>query len=628
MSKSSVQTAKSSDLTFVTLIIIALLTYFVPQAWLNYTVNLQSALLYLASILLLIYLLITIIRRKKIKVSISPLAIPLFLLAALTYFSAFVQNVANPEIALFDIAGQIVGFCCLGIAGSILIKKNNGQVVINWLIGFAGLASIMSFLALLNSFASFLPTWFTGVFYFPFLLNLSLILIGIAAISANFFQKEKFKKSQLVFLPLIIVGLVSTVILYYRLQPVEVPPLATSVEVAKAALVNPQQSGFNLFAFFFGGQYPTYRDAWLSLKPLSYNQSINWQTTYTQAFNLPLTIVSLFGVATLSCWLYLVIRTLMLSLKKTENNYLLFILFISFVIQFFTPIYPLVLIIQAILISFATNRNRQITINLSLPTTVINKEGKEEVVVRDRGRILFTIFVVGLIIVLGTCIIRTTRYYLGYFYYARALNETDDLQSFSQDVERAVQIAPFIDTFHQAKAISYLEMMLADVAQDTAQLNLAGQKEFAQAAINEAQTAISVNPQGATNYYLLAQIYQELIPYTDTATIQTLTSFAIQNYALAITKQLTSPDPYLSLARFYQDQGELDQALTIYQQALALKPDYLLTTYNLAVFYQQQGNFESARQYFQQALELLDANDANFQLYQAQINQQLSGLTN
>jgi Tfp pilus assembly protein PilF len=61
---------------------------------------------------------------------------------------------------------------------------------------------------------------------------------------------------------------------------------------------------------------------------------------------------------------------------------------------------------------------------------------------------------------------------------------------------------------------------------------------------------------------------------------------------------------YRSLGLQLQNKGELDQALSFYQKALALDPSYPVVINDLGVIYERQGFNELAKEYFQKAITI------------------------
>ncbi len=591
----------SSIFTVISLVSAGILIYFLPPFFSIYPASLANLVLFLCTLLICLFFCLILIRRKNLHFSITPLAKNLSILLFLTFISIIFNHFFYPEKTLLSFGGFFISFCLIGIFASTLISSKSNQKVILGLLLSASLASFLSLLALLNYFYHFLPPVILTNFNFPILLNLNLIFLGLASIFSHFFKKAKFKTSHLFFLPLIVLGFLATVFLHFNLSSIEVPTFFLSWQVAIAS------STENIRNFLIGNQAQTYADI--------YNLYQNTQT-FQQAFNLPLTFTTLFGFLPTFAWLALVIKTALLAFQKTEeNNYLFFILLVSFVVQLFTPIYPLILLIQAIIIAFATNKKRQTLIKFNFSTLFTHENGQQQIEHKDHSH-LFSYCLAGFFLLLTSfATLRLSQSYLGYFYHHLSVSDSTSLNNFYQKSLKAVAVAPFIDTFNRYAAIANLEMMINNVVNDAEkqQSNLQQQALLAEKAEKYAQKAIVIEPSSATNYLTLAAIYQEISLYVDTQSSNELSNRIISNYAEAVSLQPYNPEIYLSWANFYQSRNNYKDALTLYQQALTLDQQNLLTYYGLATLYHQKGDLELAKSSYQNALNLLDPNSSNYQ---------------
>jgi len=79
---------------------------------------------------------------------------------------------------------------------------------------------------------------------------------------------------------------------------------------------------------------------------------------------------------------------------------------------------------------------------------------------------------------------------------------------------------------------------------------------------------------------------------------------AITCYQQAIKIKPDYVDAYYNLGNALQQQGQLEKAITCYQQAIKIKPDHVNAHSNLGNALQQQGKLEQAIQSYQKALEI------------------------
>ena len=620
-SKTSATTSISSGLTVIVLSLSTLVLLFIPTFFTTFPADLKNLTLFLTSLLVFLFFIITLIRRRQLYLNLSPLTGSLTLLAFLLLFSVLTNTFLYPAASLLSFAGLYLSFVVISIFASHLIKINNNQILTTSLIYLATYTSLLSIIIFANSYFHFLSGDLTSALFQP-LLAISLIFLGLSAISAQFFKKNKFKKQQLFFLPVLLAGLFFSFYLHLR-QPSTTPSFAESLTVLTNQLTH--DSRLHWRTILLGSRAADYQDLYSQYHSDNYDPN-----TYSQSASTPLTLTSLYGGLVLLAWLFLVIQTTWLCFSPAEKNkHLYFILLTSFIVQLFTPIYPLVLLLQAIIIAFATNKNKKTLFDFNFATILDQKEG-QKIQHRDHSfTVRLTLIIVGFV-----CLIYTTyslfQVYRAYYHHRLALQavNTQDSTAFLTHTDTAVKLAPGIDTFQQYATIANLEQMLSlintdvDLTQQEDMVNL-----YYQQALDHARTAIAIAPLHAANYITLAQTYQAIYPYLQADSLDVPNQQILSAYAQALLLQPTNPDYLLALGGFYQSISDLDSALTLYQQALALHPDYLLTNFQLALLYEQKGDTGLAFTYYQNAANLLDSNSPNYQENQALINQRLSALS-
>lgn len=122
-----------------------------------------------------------------------------------------------------------------------------------------------------------------------------------------------------------------------------------------------------------------------------------------------------------------------------------------------------------------------------------------------------------------------------------------------------------------------------------------------QAAINEGKAAVALNPQKAQNWENLASIYRSVINISQQADL-----WAISSYQRAIVLDPQNPFYRLSLGGLYYSLNNFEEAGKLFEQAIALKPDWPNAHYNLAWADYQRGNYKRAVSEMENTLSLLD----------------------
>jgi len=499
---------------------------------------------------------------------------------------------------------------------SILVKLDNSQTAIRATLTISVISALATVLATINNYIHILPENISGIMYTPGL-NLSLMFIALAAIGANFFKKSKFKTSHLVCLPIIILGLLSS--LYLDIQNADTSPSFIG-SISTAARQITSTGHVDTKTLFFGSQAQIYADIY---DQYSADTNPAHLGAYNQSNTAVLTIFSLYGGLCALAWLLIVIRTIILCFSSKEaNRDLYFVLLVSFFVQLFTAIHPLILMIQVILITFATNKNRQILFNLNM-STFSSQNNTQKVENRDNSRLFITSFSSLASILLIFLTFKLIRNYQGFMLHEQSLASIleDNLDDYLEKAQAAVKVAPDIDAFNRDAAIANVELMLSSIQNDA---NNEGASEQAlsyyETATKYAQKAIDIEPTHATNHYVYAQILQEAYHYLSSeADLTTQASKINTAYATAALYQPSNPDILLGLGGFHQSVGQYDAALDIYQSALKINPESAQANYQLATLYEQQNEVEQAKTAYTNTLRLLDAESQDYQDVQAKL---------
>lgn len=122
-----------------------------------------------------------------------------------------------------------------------------------------------------------------------------------------------------------------------------------------------------------------------------------------------------------------------------------------------------------------------------------------------------------------------------------------------------------------------------------------------QTAINEAKSAVALNPQSSQNWTNLAEIYTRIVNIAQDAS-----GWAISSYQQAITLDPRNPSIRFDLGSLYYSIGEYETAQRLFEQAVSLKSDWPNARYNLAWSYYQNESFDQAYIQMKIASELVD----------------------
>ncbi len=110
-----------------------------------------------------------------------------------------------------------------------------------------------------------------------------------------------------------------------------------------------------------------------------------------------------------------------------------------------------------------------------------------------------------------------------------------------------------------------------------------------QQAINEAKSAVALNPLRAGNWESLGQVYRAIAPLAKGAD-----DFAIQSYRQAIVLDPVNPQLRVALGGLYFAKGDYENAVRVFELAVAAKPNHANARYNLAVALEQDKKIDRA----------------------------------
>jgi len=122
-----------------------------------------------------------------------------------------------------------------------------------------------------------------------------------------------------------------------------------------------------------------------------------------------------------------------------------------------------------------------------------------------------------------------------------------------------------------------------------------------QAAIDEAKAVVSLNPNKATNWELLATIYRSIV-----GVVQGADTWTVSAYQRAIVLDPQNPSYRVALGGVLYGFKQYDDASRLFEQAVTLKPDWPNALYNYAWSLEQKGDYANAATVMQSCVALLN----------------------
>lgn len=182
-----------------------------------------------------------------------------------------------------------------------------------------------------------------------------------------------------------------------------------------------------------------------------------------------------------------------------------------------------------------------------------------------------------------------------------------------QEQARAISTFPYRDGFYRVFSQTNLALAntLASQSPRGSSPSAAVQQNITtliQQSINAARAATTVAPQSYSNWQNLSSIYRGLIGFGQNAE-----SFAIATAQQSINLDPNNPAQYISLGGIYYQLGAWDQAQNQFQIAIALKPDYANSHYNLGHALEQKGDLQNALTQYQVVKSLVSNDKASLE---------------
>ncbi|KKT85767.1 MAG: hypothetical protein UW85_C0013G0010 [Parcubacteria group bacterium GW2011_GWA1_Parcubacteria_45_10] len=345
-----------------------------------------------------------------------------------------------------------------------------------------------------------------------------------------------------------------------------------------------------------------YLGAFSRLRPISYNQTSNWNIKFGGARSLYLTTITetgllgAFGIILLFIAFY---RTIS-SRPKNPEVWALGLLLALF---FFFPGSPsLVVILFALLALSAQTKNLNINF-----------------ISRDQSASRVPAFIVGISLIVLAIVLIWQAGRAG----AAEIKFKQAIDSFNQNkaqetylkAAQAINLNPRVDRYHAFAA----QLTLA-LAQSTAQKKDITDKDketisqLIQQAIAEAKATAALNRQRAGNWELLGSTYRSIMPFAQGADV-----FTIQAYSQAIALDPVNPLLRVSLGGTYYALGNYDSAIDAFKLAVIAKPDLANAHYNLAAAYREKGETQKAIDEIKTVLSLVPQDSNDYKVAQSEL---------
>ena len=125
------KTPLSSTFAIATIAIATFAIACLPVGFNLYPADLRTFAMLTAALLVASYFLLTLIRRRRLYLNLSPLSLPLFLFGSSIFISILLNNFTAMDKSLLSLGGLLLAQITIAIIGSTLIKVRNTKPLIN-----------------------------------------------------------------------------------------------------------------------------------------------------------------------------------------------------------------------------------------------------------------------------------------------------------------------------------------------------------------------------------------------------------------------------------------------------------------------------------------------------------------
>ena len=171
----------------------------------------------------------------------------------------------------------------------------------------------------------------------------------------------------------------------------------------------------------------------------------------------------------------------------------------------------------------------------------------------------------------------------------------NDAQATYDTMREAISLNPYVDRYHATFArvnLAIANAIAINAQQAGTEVNDQDRSTITiliQQAIAETKSTVALNPLRAGNWEILGQTYRSIMPLAQGAD-----AFSVQSYSQAIALDPLNPNLRIALGGIYYAVGDYDRAVTIFELAVAIKPDHANARYNLAFALNEKGNIDAA----------------------------------
>lgn len=577
-------------------VILSLLVFLIPFSFFPFFQNLvQINIVYVLAFGVLLLVIISFLQSlisKKFVFQTSPLDIPIVIFLSAVLISFF-TSATNKMQAFLDPNFGLLMMISLGVLYFYISRSNPNKgghggppLQIFSLAGF-----IISSLIIILSLE---PTKGIGIIPLDLLIFIGFtFMYSFGSLVRSFSAKEEAPKVVQICILIIVSLALGISFVAFSKQGALFPSFSLSFKAL-----------FQIFktlpSAFLGFGIDNYSSVFNRVKDVGYNQTDLWQFPASVDRSTLFHIATTTGLVGLTSFLYLVFSLI----KKIKQNLSIKLGFIYalFILIIFPPSL-LVFFLIFFLASQTGKNNKEYIFNLSESFSFYS----------------YIILIITASVLFGSVVRYLSSLYLADYFYTQSLVgiKENSFKKVYDNQQKALSYNPYLEQYHLGFTKTHFVLaqnIIDKAASRSASLTFTKESkqmliEAIQTAINEAQTAVNLNPKKADYWANLAQIYtiipKELQSPNDTE-VNSPQTIAINFIKKAIELDPNNPAYYFQIGQILLSQKKTDEGFKSINKAVELKPNWADGHYQLGILYIQKNDMKNAAKELEITLQNLD----------------------
>lgn len=556
---------------------------------------------------------------KSVRITISPLLLPLILFSGVV-IASLVTNPPNTPDSWFGRGTLYLTLAVYYLLTTALIQSPKTiKKIVNLFLVITNLVAFWGILSSLGAFETLsLPAYLTLKTFSPTGSLLSLVGFLITTLPLSLVLAFKTKTGAKKMQYFLSAGLTISALILVGFQ------LLPNQQFAVTLL--PKLAGWSIAIdtlkskVLFGAGPDKFLTQFTQFKPIALNQTNLWSVNFATSSNEYLHLLTTLGLGGLIAFGLVIAgffkltkhepgtRTtaLQLALKMSIITTLVLGLFIPFTtLLWITLVGYLSLAVGLNKVKSNTSKVKDVILTISAITMVDpSQETETNTSTQTFPGVLPWLLTIPTLIGLGLVSFNVGKVYASEVTFRKSLvaaNQNLGGETYNLQI-KALSTQGSIDRYRIA--YSNTNLALANSLSQQGDLTDQDQQtvtQLVQQAVREARTATQINPSKASNWENLANIYRQLVNFAEGSD-----EFAIASYLQAIKLDPANPRLRLDLGGLLFSLERFEEAEDRFLESVQLKPDYANAYYNLAQNYKAQEKYLETYQALQQVGALIE----------------------